>query len=95
MSNEPVTPNKIFSRPVIIGIFIFLVLAILMVFSTEPVFQQNQRSEWLMLGIPIEFILFALTLVGVALFHTATMQVALIGLGSILLYKFMFNFFLC
>ena len=41
-------------------------------------------------GIRIEFILFALALVGVALFHRHTMYVALIGLGSILAFKFLF-----
>jgi Na+/H+ antiporter NhaD/arsenite permease-like protein len=39
------------------------------------------------LGVPIEFVLFALTLAGVALFHHHTLPVALIGLGAILLYK--------
>jgi Na+/H+ antiporter NhaD/arsenite permease-like protein len=37
--------------------------------------------------IRVEFILFALTLVGVALLHNKTMQVALIGLVSILLWE--------
>src|SRR6476661_5933124 len=37
--------------------------------------------------IPIDFILFALTLVGVALFHHHTLKVALIGLGVITLFK--------
>ena len=41
-------------------------------------------------GIRIEFILFALTLIGVAVFHRKTMYVALIGLASILLFKFLF-----
>ncbi len=41
-------------------------------------------------GIRIEFILFALTLIGVALFHHHTLKVALIGLTSILLFKFIF-----
>jgi len=40
-----------------------------------------------MVGIPIEFILFALTLLGVALFHNQTFYVALTGLASISLYK--------
>ena len=35
------------------------------------------------LGIPVELILFALTLVGVALFHRHTLQVALTGLAAI------------
>ncbi|MGH8669319.1 MAG: citrate transporter [Burkholderiales bacterium] len=40
-----------------------------------------------MLGVPIEFALFGLTLVGVALFHHHTLQVALSGLAAITLYK--------
>ncbi len=39
------------------------------------------------LGIPVDFILFALTLLGVALFHHHTLKVALIGLSVITLYK--------
>jgi len=35
--------------------------------------------------VPIEFVLFALTLFGVALFHRYTLQVALIGLAAITL----------
>ena len=38
-------------------------------------------------GIPIDFILFALTLLGVALFHNHTLYVALTGLAVITLYK--------
>ncbi len=38
-------------------------------------------------GIPLEFIFFALTLLGVALFHHHTLKVALTGLGVITLYK--------
>ena len=38
-------------------------------------------------GIPVDFILFALTLLGVALFHHATLYVALTGLFTISLYK--------
>jgi Na+/H+ antiporter NhaD/arsenite permease-like protein len=41
----------------------------------------------MLLGIPIEFILFALTLLGVALFHHRTLQVALTGLAVITVYK--------
>src|SRR4051794_2772896 len=39
------------------------------------------------LGVPIDFVLFALTLAGVALFHHHTLQVALVGLAAILIYK--------
>jgi Na+/H+ antiporter NhaD/arsenite permease-like protein len=38
-------------------------------------------------GIPIEFVLFGLTLIGVAIFHRHTLYVALTGLTAILLYK--------
>ena len=41
-------------------------------------------------GIPIDFILFGLTLVGVALFHHYTFQVALTGLAVISVYKILF-----
>jgi len=44
-------------------------------------------------GIPVDFILFALTLLGVALFHHATLYVALTGLFSISLYKIVFTGF--
>jgi Na+/H+ antiporter NhaD/arsenite permease-like protein len=44
-------------------------------------------------GIPADFILFALTLLGVALFHRYTLQVALTGLAVITLYKLAFTGF--
>ena len=45
------------------------------------------------LGVPVDFVLFALTLAGVALFHHHTLQVALIGLAVITLYKLGFTGF--
>jgi Na+/H+ antiporter NhaD/arsenite permease-like protein len=44
-------------------------------------------------GIPVDFILFALTLLGVALFHHKTLQVALTGLAAIVAYKLVFTGF--
>ena len=44
-------------------------------------------------GIPVDFILFGLTLLGVALFHRHTLQVALAGLAVITLYKLGFTGF--
>jgi Na+/H+ antiporter NhaD/arsenite permease-like protein len=46
-----------------------------------------------LLGIPVDFILFAVTLLGVALFHRHTLQVALAGLAAITLYKLAFTGF--
>ena len=50
--------------------------------AVEPVF---------VFGIPVDFILFALTLIGVAFFHHKTLQVALAGLAAILVYKLAFT----
>jgi len=44
-------------------------------------------------GIPVDFILFACTLLGVALFHHHTLRVALIGLATIVTYKLIFTGF--
>jgi Na+/H+ antiporter NhaD/arsenite permease-like protein len=45
------------------------------------------------LGVPVDFILFGLTLLGVALFHHRTFEVALWGLFFIVLYKVAFTGF--
>jgi Na+/H+ antiporter NhaD/arsenite permease-like protein len=47
----------------------------------------------LLFGIPVDFILFALTLLGVALFHRHTLPVALTGLAAIIVYKVAFTGF--
>ncbi len=44
-------------------------------------------------GIPIDFVLFALTLLGVALFHNHTLYVGLTGMVTISLYKLFFTGF--
>ncbi|HET8538578.1 MAG TPA: hypothetical protein VFL83_01770, partial [Anaeromyxobacter sp.] len=44
-------------------------------------------------GVPIEFVLFGLTLLGVALFHHHTLKVALAGLATITVYKLAFTGF--
>jgi hypothetical protein len=63
-------------------------------------FGQAQANGWphgrgglALFGIPLEFVLFALVLLGVALFHHRTMQVALAGLAAILAFKFLFTEF--
>ncbi len=43
------------------------------------------------MGIPVDFVLFAMTLLGVALFHHHTLAVALTGLFAITLYKLGFT----
>ncbi|HVF71124.1 MAG TPA: hypothetical protein VM940_05905 [Chthoniobacterales bacterium] len=44
-------------------------------------------------GVPIEFVLFGLTLLGVALFHRRTLAVALAGLAAIALHKVVYTGF--
>ena len=69
-----------------------LLLAAVLSLLPSPCFAAAGKANGVpaIFGIRIEFILFALTLVGVALFHRHTMYVALIGLGSILASKFLF-----
>jgi Na+/H+ antiporter NhaD/arsenite permease-like protein len=43
------------------------------------------------LGIPVDFILFALTLAGIALFHHFTLPIALVGLVVISIFKIVFS----
>ena len=47
----------------------------------------------LLLGVPVDFILFALTLLGIALFHRHTFPIALAGLAAIAFYKIAFTGF--
>ncbi|MEI6060408.1 MAG: citrate transporter [Bacteroidota bacterium] len=63
------------------GLFTFLPL---FTFAAVP------TSIPLIFGIRAEFILFALTLIGVAVFHNKTMFVALTGLVAILVLKYLF-----
>ncbi len=67
----------------------FAVLALLGL-STAPALAASGPS---LAGIPVDFILFALTLLGVALFHNATLYVALTGVVTISLYKVVFTGF--
>jgi hypothetical protein len=53
-------------------------------YSAQPVF---------VFGIPIDFVLFGLTLLGVAIFHHKTLQVALTGLAVVTVYKLLFTGF--
>src|SRR5262247_1612714 len=54
------------------------------VYSAQPVY---------LFGIPVDFILFGLTLLGVAVFHHKTLEVALTGLAAVTVYKLLFTGF--
>ena len=47
----------------------------------------------MVLGVPVDFILFALTLLGVAVFHHYTLAVALTGLATVVAYKLAYTGF--
>jgi Na+/H+ antiporter NhaD/arsenite permease-like protein len=60
------------------------------VFLPSCAFGAEAHAAPALAGIRIEFVLFALTLVGVALFHRHTMYVALTGLVCIIGFKYLF-----
>lgn len=68
------------------------VLGAVLILSTPAQAAQSAVLPGLF-GIPVEFILFAATLLGVALYHRHTLQVALAGLAAISLYKIAFTGF--
>ena len=55
--------------------------------ATDVAPGQGAAAPVYVLGIPVDFILFALTLLGVAVLHHRTLQVALTGLAAIIAYK--------
>lgn len=64
------------------------IATILMVLGLPILSFAHGHTEGPSIGpVRVEFILFALTLVGVALFHNKTLQVALIGLAAVLIWK--------
>jgi len=62
-------------------------------FACGPAFAADAAAGPAVFGIPVEFILFALTLLGVALFHNHTLRVGLTGLAVITAYKLLFTGF--
>ena len=73
-------------KPVLKGLIFGGLLAAL----SAPVFAAGGPNVG---GIPVDFILFGLTLLGVALFHHYTLQVALTGLVTVTIYKLIFTGF--
>ena len=63
------------------------------VFACGSAFAADGAPGAAAFGIPVEFILFALTLLGVALFHNHTLYVGLSGLAVITAYKLIFTGF--
>jgi len=72
--------------PVVLG----LVLSLVSVAATAAIAGTPPEPPAIA-GIPIDFILFGLTLMGVALFHRHTLRVAVIGVVVITLFKVLFS----
>jgi Na+/H+ antiporter NhaD/arsenite permease-like protein len=76
------------------NILSFKTLPIVTLFTFMPALAFSQViSDFSVGGVRIEFILFGLTLLGVALFHHHTLKVALTGLAAILIFKLVFTDF--
>jgi Na+/H+ antiporter NhaD/arsenite permease-like protein len=69
----------------------FLLPSLLLLFLPLMLFASQSGGLPTIFNIRIEFILFAMTLIGVAVFHHKTMYVALIGLALILIIRFAFG----
>ncbi len=67
-------------------------LLLLLLFFSQAI-MASEGSVPSLVGIRWEFILFAVTLIGVAVFHHKTMYVALSGLAVVLLFKYIFTDF--
>jgi Na+/H+ antiporter NhaD/arsenite permease-like protein len=79
---------------------LLLILAIALVGLVSPAWAASDVAPGpspieplYLLGIPVDFILFGLTLAGVAVFHHHTLPVALTGLAAITVYKLAFTGF--
>jgi Na+/H+ antiporter NhaD/arsenite permease-like protein len=89
---EPAEPPRRFG-PAVITYLVALLAAIGASAATGQVYHGEGGKEGLVLfngTVPLEFVFFVLTLVGVALFHNHTLAVALSGLSSVLAYKLLF-----
>src|SRR5713226_1341211 len=70
-----------------------IVAAILLCFTVWPAHAAGAAEAPAIAGVPVDFVLFGITLLGVALFHHHTLRVALTGLAVISLYKLGFTGF--
>jgi len=68
-------------------------VAVALLTACAPALAAEGASASAVFGIPVEFILFALTLLGVAMFHNHTLRVGLTGLAVITAYKLLFTGF--
>ena len=80
-------------RAVVAGLLLPSTLLLALSLPAAAASSASGAEPLYLLGIPVDFILFGLTLLGVAVFHHRTLQVALTGLGAIVAYKLAFTGF--
>ena len=85
--------DKVISRHLLIPASSLIALGALMSSAAAAPVETSLARPVFFLGIPVDFILFGLTLLGVAIFHQKTLQVALTGLAAIVAYQFVFTGF--
>lgn len=68
-----------------------ILLLLIMPFISIPLMAMDASNIPYIVGLRPEFILFAITLTCVAIFHRRTMQVAIIGIAAVLLFKYIFD----
>src|SRR5262245_33165484 len=92
VSSVRAEPSRVRRR--VIGLIVAAGLSALAAPAVAAVSPEASAIEPLyFLGIPVDFILFGLTLIGVAVFHHHTLAVALAGLAAITVYKLAFTGF--
>ena len=92
VSSVCAAPGRVRRR--VVGLIVAAGLSVLAAPAVAAVGPEASAIEPLyFLGIPVDFILFGLTLVGVAVFHQHTLAVALAGLAAITVYKLAFTGF--
>jgi Na+/H+ antiporter NhaD/arsenite permease-like protein len=80
-------------RPLLVVVALALTLVLLASSAFAAAAEGVVVKPVYLFGIPVDFILFGLTLLGVAVFHHRTLQVALTGLVTIAIYKLIFTGF--
>ena len=85
--SRPVRSHPLDPIPLAIGLFSLALIPAVAAASAGGAAAEGPQ----LFGVPVDFILFGLTLVGVALFHKYTLQVAVTGLLVITLFKVGFS----
>jgi Na+/H+ antiporter NhaD/arsenite permease-like protein len=77
----------------IFGLPVRLVISVMLLLGCNTACAESTTGLPSVGGVPVEFLFFGLTLLGVALFHRHTLRVALAGLVTITVYKLIFTGF--